>query len=165
MSGARTPSNTVTRQATRVDAMVGLCRAPGKEYPLSDAPAKPIPPSLITAGMVLVHASACAPLLYALQHFLPASVRQMYRDFNLALPAITQWVSAAGAWVGGYGSLLILAGLLAADAYFLWFLNHESPTLAWVCFLVVLILLLLLAGCTWWAGELAVQKLRIGLSR
>jgi type II secretory pathway component PulF len=122
-------------------------------------------PVLLAAGMALVHAIVAAPLLYELRLRVPEKMR-VFRDFNMRLPAATQFFADASSFVGaGAGNLLLLAGLLVVEGFFLWFLLREQQTLAWLWFLAVIVLFLLLAGGSDLAMWLAQRKLDEALSR
>jgi type II secretory pathway component PulF len=122
-------------------------------------------PVLLAAGMALLHGIVAAPLLYELRVRVPEKLR-VFREFNMKLPAATQYYADASLWFGApVGNLLVLLGFLVVDGFFLWFLLRKQRTLAWLWFLAVIVLLLLLAGGAEWAMELAQRKLDEALSR
>jgi type II secretory pathway component PulF len=122
-------------------------------------------PVLLATGMALVHAIVAAPLLYEVRVRVPEKLR-VFREFNMRLPAATQYYADASLWFGApVGNLLVLVGFLVVDGFFLWFLLREHPTLAWLWFLAVIALLLLLAGGGELSMWLAQRKLDEALSR
>jgi hypothetical protein len=131
---------------------------------MSEAPTRSSP-FFLAVGMVLVHAVVAAPLLYELRVRVPDRMK-VFREYNMKLPAATQYYADASLWAGaGAGNLLILVGLLVVDGFFLWFLLREHRTLAWLWFMAVLLLLLLLASGAVWTMGLAQRKLDEALSR
>jgi hypothetical protein len=111
--------------------------------------------------MVLVHAMVFAPLVYALREKMPP-VERTFQDYNIKLPALSQWAFAASHWTADRGpeNLVVVAGLLVTDAAFLWFLIRENRALGWAYFLVILLLALVLALAAEAALALAREKLR-----
>jgi hypothetical protein len=133
---------------------------------VSDEAIKQSSPVRITAFMVLVHAIVCAPLLYELRAKVPA-YEAVFRQYNMKMPYAAQWSLTAshGVTDGARVNLVLLGGLVAADAGLLWFLNRESRALAWTWFVLVILIVLLLALAVEGALALAQQKLREALSR
>jgi type II secretory pathway component PulF len=106
--------------------------------------------------------------LFGMLFYAPRT-EKLLKDFNMKVPAFTQWVLAASRWLGAYWYILLapLLFLLAVAGAVDYVLRREPRTrrLCWLWFGLMLALPLALILCSLLGLWLPVLKLQEGLSR
>jgi type II secretory pathway component PulF len=123
---------------------------------------------LSAAVMVVVHGLVGLAVCLFLLFVVPGYKRTL-ADFQMRVPAFTEWVIAVSDWLGHYlyvmPPFVLIVLVVDAAALFLLRWKRQTRPLSWVWFMVVLLLPLTAWLLGWWGVWLANLKLQEGLSR
>jgi hypothetical protein len=142
------------------------------EIPASH-PSSSKPAGFTTGLLVIVHGLAWGGF-FLWMHGLVSEGQRISTDlrtqYQIALPALTEWVLGATGWItsGIYLPLIFIVLFLALDGWLLFILRHETKNreLSWVWFVFLILMLGVITGFTKWAlVSLPLKKLAEALSR